>query len=168
MKGLDTLRLVGISAVLLMTELAVQLSHPEWRSGSDIYLIWLLILSAGRGPVAAIGFALAGGIVMDASSGHFAVFHLVYYLVPVALGTALRSQVIVEYGLLGGLAAAGLLLGKIVVMLLVGIVSGMLPGPMYLTRLSYWPLLAVSIVVLFTWRWLVEAAQPMRVASVGR
>jgi hypothetical protein len=168
MKALDILRLGAISLGLLLAEQALQLARPEWRSGSDVYLVWLLILSAARGPLVAAGFALGGGLVMDASSGHFAVFHLLYYLVPVALGTLLRSQLIVEYGLLGALAAAGLLLGKVLVMLAAGMVGGLLSGPSYLLHVNYWPLLAASLAVFAGWRWLVGLAYPLKAAGVGR
>ena len=168
MKALDLLRLAGFSLALLLVEQAIQLARPEWRSGSDVFLIWLVILSASRGPLIGAAFALAGGLFMDASSGHFAVFHLLYYFVPVALGTLFRSQLIVEYGLLGSVVAAGLLLGKILAMLLVGIMGGMLSGPGYLWDLNYWPLLVSSLVVFVAWRWLVGLARPLKAVSFGR
>jgi hypothetical protein len=167
MKPYEIIRLSLVAAALLVAEQAVQLARPEWRSGSDVYLVWLLILSSGRGPLVAGAFALAGGLVMDASSGHFAVFHLIYYLVPVALGALLRSQLIVEYGVLGGLIAAALLLGKILAMLAVAVLGGMLPDAGYFFRLNYWPLLIVSLAVLFSWRWLVGLSQPLKAARLG-
>jgi hypothetical protein len=168
MRSFDALRLTGISLALLLSEMALQLARPEWRSGYDLFLVWLLILSASRGPLLAVSFALMGGFLMDSASGHFPLFHMAFYLVPVAIGTLFRSQLIVEYNLLGGLCTLGLLAGKILAMLLLAWAGGLLPGLSYAWQINYWPLLLASGLVLVGWRWLVGLAQAPRTVSVGR
>lgn len=167
MKLPEWLRLTLISLAVLVLQQALLLARPEWRSGLDFYIVWLLIVSAARGPVTGTALALLGGFIMDAPSVSFGIFHTVYYLLPVVIGALLTAHLITEYNLLAAMIAGGLLLLKIVLMLLTALIMGWVPGPFYLFKLNYLPLILLCIAVFFLWKRLVRLVPAQRMTGTG-
>ncbi|MDQ3023884.1 MAG: hypothetical protein M3R04_05820, partial [bacterium] len=91
MRTNDSVRLSLIALVLLIVQLVWYLKFPGWRS-ADFYLVFLLLLAAARGPVYGGIFAIVGGAVLDSFSAQYAAFHMLFYLLPVAVGTLIRSR----------------------------------------------------------------------------
>jgi hypothetical protein len=162
-----TIRLAGVSLLFLVTQQALLQVHPEWRTGLDIYLVWLLIVSASRGFSTGLVLALIGGLVMDAPS-IFGLFHTLFYLLPVGLGAFLSSHLVVEYNLLASLAVCGLLLLKLLLLATVGSIAGWLPHWGYLFHLNYWPLLILTLLVFIFWQRLAVLMPPLRMVTSGR
>jgi len=154
MRSLEPLRLGLLGILLLFVQLAWYTALPHSRAGIDIYAIFLLLLAAARGPVLAGAYAVAGGAVMDSFSNTFVIFHMLYYLLPVALGSLVRSYMITEYRLLGTLTVAGLLLAKVIAQLAVGFSLGWLSSPLFIFRVNYWSIALCSLVVYLTWPYL--------------
>jgi hypothetical protein len=156
MRSTEPLRLALIGLLALLLQLAWYMKFPGWRDGFDLYIVFLLFLAAARGPQLTGLFALAGGLVMDAFSPSYPVFHLLYYMVPVVAGSIIRSQLIVEYNLLGTLAVAGLLAGKIVMQLVFALALGLVDSPALLFAANYWSVVFLSVLVFGCWRWLIR------------
>jgi hypothetical protein len=91
---------------------------------------------------------------MDSFSGAFVIYHLLFYLLPVALGSLVRSHMLTEYRFLGSLTVLGLLLAKIAGQLIVALSMGWIDTPLYLFRVYYWPALLTSLGVYLAWPWL--------------
>jgi len=169
MRPAEPLRLVALALLALLIQLALYLRFPEWRAGIDLYLIFLLLLTATRGQLTAGVFALGGGIIMDCFSGSFYVFHTVFYVAPVIMGTLMRSHVLVEYRQLGTLCVATLLIVKILVMFGVALALGWIDSPLYLLRVNYWSLLLVIAAVYLGWNGIVRLfARVYEVKGFGR
>ena len=156
MRSTEPLRLLGIGALALLIQLAFYLKYPALRGGVDIYLIFLLLLAAARGPYVASVFAMAGGVVMDAYSGAFSTFHLFFYFAPVIIGSLIRTQLIVEYNLLGTAAIGLLLFAKIWMQIGVAFSSGMIGSLGYIFQMNYWPAICLCLLAFFFWRWLIR------------
>lgn len=156
MRSTEPLRLMGIGALALIIQLAFYLKFPAWRSGVDLYLVFLLLLAAARGPYISCVFAMAGGFVMDAYSGTFTTFHLFYYFAPVIVGSLIRTQLILEYNLLGTVAIGLLLLGKIWLQIGVAFSMGWIGSLVPIFQVNYWPLVCMCILTMVRWRWLIR------------
>jgi hypothetical protein len=156
MRATEPLRLALIALLVLLVQLALYLVFPAWRAGLDPFLILLLLLATARGPFLAGVFALLGGVLMDAYSDQLISFHVIYYLVPVAVGAMIRSQLIVEYHFLGTLTVFALLLGKVLAQYLSFFIMGHVDSPAFLLRVNYWSILLMTAIVYICWRWLVR------------
>lgn len=156
MRATEPLRLALIGLLVILVQLAFYLIFPGWRAGFDPFLVLLLLLATARGPFLAGVFALVGGVLMDAYSSHLLSFHVIYYLIPVAVGTMIRSQLIVEYNFLGTLTVLALLLGKVLAQFLAFFAMGQLDSAAYLLRVNYWSVLLMAGIVFLCWRWLVR------------
>ncbi len=169
MRSTEPLRLLGIGALALLIQLAFYLKFPAWRGGVDIYLIFLLLLAAARGPYIASVFAMAGGVVMDAYSGVFSTFHLFFYFAPVFIGSLIRTQLIVEYNLLGTIAIGLLLLAKIWLQIGVAFSLGMIGSLSHVFQMNYWPVVCLCLLAFFRWRWLIRLVpSPVGVNRIAR
>lgn len=157
---LEYVRLALLGLLVLLAQLAAMLAFPAWRGGLDLYVLFLLLVTSARGGLFGGSYALAGGLAMDAISGPLPVFHLLYYLLPVALGAQLRSHMLLKFRSLGALALGGLLLGKVVLQYALLLAMGKLPGPGYILHLNYWPVLAVMAGVYIFWPQLVRLIPP--------
>jgi rod shape-determining protein MreD len=161
------LGLIGLLTVLL--QLALYLQLPQWRAGLDFYVVFLLLLTATRGSALGCGYAIAGGLLLDAYSGAYCGFHTVYYLLPVAIGSLLRAQMLVQYRFLGASTISLLILGKVIAQLVVALVLGGLDSPAYLFRLNYWSLVLMFVFIYASWGWLVRIfPTPPEVRRLGR
>jgi len=156
MRATEPLRLALIGLLVILVQLAFYLIFPAWRAGFDPFLVLLLLLATARGPFLAGVFALVGGVLMDAYSDQLISFHVIYYLVPVAIGAMIRSQLIVEYNFLGTLTVLALLLGKVLAQFLAFVAMGRLDSPLFLLRVNYWSILLMTAIVYLSWRWLVR------------
>lgn len=168
MKMPEWLRLGLISLSVLVLQQALLLARPEWRSGLDFYVVWLLIVSASRGGGTGVVLALLGGFIMDAPSVSFGLFHTVFYLLPVAVGALFTAHLITEYNLLAAAITAGLLLLKFILMLAVALAMGWIDTPAYFFGVNYLPLLVLSVLVFAFWQRLVRLAPVERVVLGGR
>lgn len=156
MRATEPLRLALIGLLVIFGQQALYLVFPAWRAGFDPFLVLLLLLATARGPFLAGVFALVGGVLMDAYSDQLISFHVLYYLVPVALGAMIRSQLIVEYHFLGTLTVFALLVGKVLAQYLAFYVLGQIDSSAFLLRVNYWSILLMTAVVYLCWRWLVR------------
>ena len=164
----EPVRLALLGLLILLVQLALTLGLPGWRTGFEFYALFLLLLAASRGPVLAGVYALAGGAIMDAYSDQFIVFHILYYLIPVALGSLVRAYVLTEYRMLGTVSAVGLLLLKIVAMLLVAWAMRWVPSPVYLFKVNYVPVLAAGLAVYCSWPWIIRVMGAAEVRKLGK
>lgn len=164
----EALRLALLGLLVLLVQLALILGFPGWRSGFEFYALFLMLLAAIRGPVLAGVYALAGGAIMDSYTDQFIVFHILYYLAPVALGSLVRSYVLSEFRMLGTVATVCLLLFKIFAMLLVAWLSGWLASPAYLFKVNYIPVLAVGGLVYYAWPWIIRVMGAAEANRIGR
>jgi hypothetical protein len=162
----EWLRLTLISLVIIAAQQMLLMLRPEWRTGLDLYVVWLLIVSAARGLTTGAVLAVLGGMLMDASSS-FNMFHMLFYLLPVAVGALFTSHLITEYNLLASLITAGLLLLKLLLLLLVALCAGWLTSGSYLFGLNYFPLLCMCLLVFLLWQRLVRIVPPTRMIGVG-
>jgi hypothetical protein len=147
----DYARLALIGLLLLLLQLALIQGFPGWRTGFEFYAPFLLLLAASRGSILAGVFALAGGAIMDSYSNQFIIFHILFYLIPVALGSLVRAHVLSEYRMLGAISTAAIMLLKVVLMLIAGIAMGWLPSAAYLFKVNYLPILFTSSLLYFAW-----------------
>lgn len=169
MRTTEPLRLAAMGLLLLLVQLAIYLRFPEWRAGMDFYLVFLLLLTGTRGHLIAGSFALAGGIIMDAFSGSLYMFHTVFYMAPVLLGSLMRSYVLVEYRPLAALCIAGLLLLKVLAMFGVAFALDYIDSPVYLLKVNYWSILLAVGLVYFSWGQIVRLfANVYEVKGFGR
>ncbi len=169
MRSTEPVRLGLIGLLIILIQLSWYLKFPAWRDGFDLYLVFILLLAATRGSLLAGAFAVMGGLMMDAYSSSFPVFHVLYYMAPVAIGGLIRSQIIVEYRNIGALAVGLLILGKILAMFLIALAMGWVDSPMFLLRLNYWSLVLTVVTVFVSWRWFVKLIPPRSgVMSFGR
>jgi hypothetical protein len=169
MRARELFRLAAIGLLFILLQLALYLRFPEWRSGMDFYLVFLLLLTATRGQLAAGAFALSGGIIMDSFSSSFIAFHVFFYLIPVAAGSMMRTHVLVHYRLLGTLTVAVLLLIKILSSYAVAQILHWLGSPVYLLRVNYFSPLLVITAVYLGWPQLVRIFTTIReVKGFGR
>jgi hypothetical protein len=152
----EPFRLILLAILAMLLQLAIYVGLPDWRDAIDIYLVMLLLLTTARGPYFGIMCALIGGLVMDALSSTFTVFHTLYYLVPVAVGSFTRPHMLVEFRLLGTLTSVLLILGKIIVMLLVCWAAGWLASPLFFFKINFWSLLVISVLLYLGWPWLIR------------
>jgi hypothetical protein len=164
----ETLRLAVLGLLILLVQLALTLGLPGWRTGFEFYALFLMLLAARRGPVLAGIYALAGGAIMDSYTDQFIVFHILFYLVPVALGSLVRAYVLSEFRMLGTIATISLLLLKIAAMLLVAWVARWIPSPVFLFKVNYIPVLAVAGLVYWTWPWIIRVMGEAEVRQIGR
>lgn len=137
MTNLEHLRLAAFAVLLLLLQLAWYAWFPGLRAGFDLYLPFLLIATARRGPGFGGVYALGGALVMDSFSLTLPLFHLLFYLVPVVLGTLLRGRTLMEYRQLGVLTVAALLLLKILAPLTYLLATHELGSLLYLFKVSY-------------------------------
>jgi hypothetical protein len=147
----ENTRTALIGLMILLLQLALILGFPGWRTGFELYAAFLLLLAASRGPVFAGVYALAGGAIMDAYSDQFIAFHILFYLIPVALGSLVRAHVLSEYRMLGAVSTAALMLLKVLLMLLTALAMGWLPSASYLFKVNYLPILFTSSLVYLAW-----------------
>lgn len=164
----EPVRLALLGLLILLVQQALTLGLPGWRVGFEYYALFLLLLAASRGPILAGVYALAGGAIMDAYSDQFIVFHILFYLVPVALGSLVRAYVLTEYRMLGTMSAVGLLLLKIVAMLLVAWGMRWVPSPVYLFKVNYLPVLVTGVMVYCAWPWIIRAMGAVEVRKLGK
>ncbi|MCC7478486.1 hypothetical protein IT575_08490 [bacterium] len=151
MSRLDHLRIAALAVLLLLLQLAWYSWFPALRAGFDLYVPLVLLLTARRGPGFGGIYALAGALVMDAFSLHLPAFHLFFYLLPVMLGSLLRSRILTEYKQLGVIAVAALLLLKIIIPLLLGMLSHELNSLLYLFEVSYISPLLICAALWLAW-----------------
>ena len=157
---LEYVRLALLGVFFLLLQLAWYLAFPGWRSGVDIYLVFLLLVSSARGPLFGGTYALAGGLIMDAVSGPLPVFHLLYYMIPVLIGAQLRSHMLLKFRFLGAGVLALLLAGKIAAQLITGVIAGWLPSVWYIFHANYLSLALCVAVVYVLWPWLIGLIPP--------
>jgi hypothetical protein len=82
---------------------------------------------------------------------------MLFYLLPVAVGTLIRSRMLLSYSQLGGTAVAMLLLLKVLAQLVMAFSNHSISSPVYLFKLNYLPLLAEALLVFFLWGRLARA-----------
>ncbi len=164
----EALRLAAMGLLILLVQLALTLGLPGWRTGFEFYALFLMLLAATRGPVLAGVYALAGGAIMDSYTDQFIVFHILYYLAPVALGSLVRAYALSEFRMLGTLATVSLLVFKIFAMLLVAWISRWLPSPVYLFKVNYIPVLVVGGLVYWAWPWIIRGMGVQEARQIGR
>jgi hypothetical protein len=152
----DAVRLSLIALAVLVLQLVWYLKFPTWRT-VDFYLVFLLLLGSARGPIYGGIFAILGGAVLDSFSSQYAAFHMLFYLLPVAVGTLIRSRMLLSYSQLGGTAVAMLLLLKVLAQLVMAFSNHSISSPVYLFKLNYLPLLAEALLVFFLWGRLARA-----------
>jgi hypothetical protein len=152
----DAVRLSLIALCVLIAQLVWYLKFPGWRA-ADFYLVFLLLLASARGPIFGGVFAILGGAVLDSFSSQYAAFHMLFYLLPVAVGTLIRSRMLLSYRQLGGGAVALLLLLKVILQLVAAMSSHLLDSPVYLFKVSYVPLILESLLVYLFWERLARA-----------
>ncbi len=157
---LEYVRLALFGVFILLAQLAWYLAFPAWRSGFDLYLVFLLLVSSARGPLFGGTYALAGGLIMDAFSGPLPVFHLLFYFIPVLIGAQLRSHMLLKFRALGTGVLALLLLGKVVAQLVIGMLAGWVPSLAYLFRVNFGSLLVCVVLVYTLWPWLISQIPP--------
>jgi hypothetical protein len=162
MRATEPLRLALVGLLFILLQLAFYTAFPQWRAGVDIYVAFLLLVTATRGPLMSGIYAVGGALPMDALSGEFPVFHMFYYLLPVVLGAVLRSYMLVEFKLLGALTVLGLLLLKIILLFIVGATEGKLDSPVYLLQVNYLPMLFLTGLVLLAWPWMIRVIPTTR------
>jgi hypothetical protein len=151
--------LIGLFALLL--QLTLMLRFPEWRAGFDLFLVYVLILTTTRGPAIGGTYAMLGGLILDAFSGQHLVFHLLFYLVPVGIGSMIRSHMLIEFKSLGTATVGGLLLFKIVAELATAMVLGHIDSPLYILRVNYLAIIVFCAIVYFSWPLLVGLMPPL-------
>lgn len=156
MRTNDSVRLALIALVILVLQLVWYLKFPAWRA-ADFYIVFLLLLAAARGPVYGGIFAILGGAVLDSFSAQYAAFHMLFYLLPVAVGTLIRSRMLLSYSQLGAGAVALLLLLKVVLQLVAAMLAHAIDSPVYLFKLNYVPLLLEAVLVYLLWDKLARA-----------
>jgi hypothetical protein len=152
----DAVRLTLIALALLVLQLVWYLKFPGWRT-VDFYLVFLLLLGSARGPVYGGIFAILGGAVLDSFSAQYAAFHMLFYLLPVAIGTLIRSRMLLSYSQLGAGAVVVLLLVKVLSQLIAAMSMYAIDSPVYLFKLNYVPLLFEAVLVFIFWDKLVRA-----------
>jgi len=160
MKPTEPLRLSLLAILLILVQLTLWLMLPGWRAGIDLYIVFLLLVTAAYGPLIGGAFALAGGLIFDAPSAYFIAFHLIYYLLPVLIGSHLRAYMLVEYRVLGTVVIGLLILGKALAQLSWGLLMGWLGSPWFLVRLNYWPLLILVVLIYLFWQPLIKLIHP--------
>ena len=165
MRNSDALRLSLLALALLVVQLVWYLKFPGWRT-ADFYLVFLLLLAAARGPVYGGVFAILGGAVLDSFSAQYAAYHMLFYLLPVAVGTLIRSRMLLSYSQLGSVAVAGLLLLKVLGQLVVALASHSISSPVYLFRVSYLPIVLEAALVYFLWDRLARAIPEVQEGKV--
>jgi len=146
--SLESLRLLLIAISITLLQVTFYTRFPEWRAGVDLYVIFLLLLTAARGPVYGGILALIGGAVMDCFSIQLPAFHVLYYLLPVAAASFVRARMLIEYRQLGTLFVGGLLLFKILAQFAVARASGWVDSAYYLFHLNY---LSLLLELALTW-----------------
>lgn len=161
MKITEPIRMALIGVFTLLLQLSLMLSYPEWRAGFDLFLVYILILTTTRGPAMGGTYAMVGGLVLDAFSGQHLVFHLLFYLLPVGIGSLVRSHMLIEFKSLGTLAVGGLLLFKVVAELISGMVLGNLDSFMYIFRVNYLSIVLFCGLVYVFWPALVNLMPPV-------
>jgi hypothetical protein len=166
MRSFEPLRLALLALLIVLLQLAWFVQFPGWRATADLYVVFLLLVSAGRGPALAGALALAGGAIIDAYSGSLVALHLLYYMLPVTLGSLVRSHMLIEYRLLGSLVVFLLLIGKVLAQFLVAACSGWIGGPGYLLKVNYWPALFISAGVYAAWPTLMRLLQAPTAARI--
>ena len=156
MRTNDAVRLSLIALALLVVQLVWYLKFPGWRA-VDFYLVFLLLLGSARGPVYGGIFAILGGAVLDSFSSQYAAFHMLFYLLPVAVGTLIRSRMLLSYSQLGGSAVAILLFVKVLAQLITALSMHAIGSPVYIFKLNYVPLLLEALLVFIFWDRLARA-----------
>jgi hypothetical protein len=146
----DTVRLTLIATAVLIGQLVWYYEFPGWRS-ADFYVVFLLLLAIGRGPLYGGIYAIIGGAVMDSFSAQYSAFHMFYYLLPIAIGTLIRSRTLLAYRQLGAGAVALLLLVKVLGQLVLALSLHWIESPVYLFKLNYLPLLLEAALVYGSW-----------------
>ena len=156
MRTSDAVRLSLIALALLVLQLVWYLKFPAWRT-VDFYLVFLLLLGSARGPIYGGIFAIIGGATLDSFSHQYAAFHMLFYLLPVAVGTLIRSRMLLSYSQLGGAAVAALLILKVIAQLTLALSMHSISSPVYLFKLNYLPLLCEALLVFLLWNRLARA-----------
>ncbi|MCB1187110.1 hypothetical protein KDL29_08090 [bacterium] len=160
MKVTEPIRLALIGIFALLLQLTIMLSYPEWRVGFDLYLVYILILTTTRGPAMGGTYAMLGGLFLDAFSGQHLVFHLLFYLLPVGIGSLVRSHMLIEFKSLGTLTVGGLLLFKVVAELVGAMLLGHIDSAFYIFRVNYLSILLFCGLVYLFWPALVNLMPP--------
>lgn len=161
MKLTEPIRMALIGFFALLFQLTLMLSYPEWRVGFDLFLVYILILTTTRGPAMGGTYAMVGGLILDAFSGQHLVFHLLFYLLPVGIGSLVRSHMLIEFKSLGTLVVGGLLLFKVLAELLGAIALGSLDGLSWLLRVNYLAIIVFCGLVYVSWPALVRLMPPV-------
>ena len=161
MKVTEPIRMALIGLFALLLQLTLMLRFPEWRAGFDLFLVYVLILTTTRGPAIGGFYAMLGGLVLDAFSGQHLVFHLLFYLVPVGIGSMIRSHMLIEFKSLGTATVGGLLLLKVVAELVSALVMGHIDTPLYILRVNFMSILVFCAIVYFSWPMLVTLMPPI-------
>ena len=165
MKLTEPIRLALIGIFALLLQLTLMLKLPEWRVGFDLFLVYILILTTTRGPAMGGSYAMLGGLFLDAFSGQHLVFHLLFYLLPVGIGSLVRSHMLIEFKSLGTLTVGGLLLFKVLAELASGMLLGHIDSLSYILRVNYLSIIIFCGLVYVSWPALVRL---MPHAQVGR
>jgi integral membrane sensor domain MASE1 len=156
MRGYETLRLGILALLTIVAQLALYQAYPDLRS-ADLYVTFLLLVSAVRGPLYGGTYGIIGGIAMDSFSPQYNVFHMFYYLLPVTAGTLIRSRMLLEYRQLGAAAVLALLLAKVFAQFAAGLALHYLHSGGVLLRLdNYVPIVLQAAIAYFFWPQLVR------------
>lgn len=161
MKVTEPIRMALIGLFALLLQLTLMLRFPEWRAGFDLFLVYVLILTTTRGPAIGGTYAMLGGLILDAFSGQHLVFHLLFYLVPVGIGSMIRSHMLIEFKSLGTATVGGLLLLKVVAELATAMILGHIDSPLYILRVNYLSIIVFCGLVYFSWPLLVALMPPL-------
>ncbi len=161
MKITEPIRMALIGVFALLLQLTLMLSFPEWRAGFDLFLVYILILTTTRGPAMGGTYAMLGGLILDAFSGQHLVFHLLFYLLPVGIGSLVRSHMLIEFKSLGTLTVGGLLLVKVLAELLGAMALGNIDSFFYIFRVNYLSILIFCGLVYAGWPVLVNLMPPV-------
>lgn len=151
MRATEPIRLALIGLIIVLFQLAVYTKFPGMRAGADFFVLFVLLVTATYGSAVGGVSALFGGLLMDAHGSTYFAFHLLYYVIPVVLGTMFRSQMLMEFRMLGALAVLGLLLIKVILQYITGLATGQIGSFTPLFAVNYWSILLTAIAVLILW-----------------
>jgi hypothetical protein len=155
MRQLETLRLAILGLLIILIQLTWYQLWPPLRT-VDLFVIYVLVLSAVRGPLYGGIYAIIGGSIMDSFSSQLTTFHMFYYLIPVTVGTLIRSRMLLEYRQLGSAAVGALLLLKVLGQFAIALGLHWIDSPLYLVRVNYMPIILECALSYFLWPQLVK------------
>lgn len=157
MRYAENIRIAAIAIGVLLAQLIWITRFPNFGT-LDVYIIFLLLLAAARGPLYGGIHAILGGALMDSFSAQsqFVSFHTFYYMLPVMVGVAFRSRMLLQYRQVAALALALLLILKVVAQFALASMGGLIASPLYLFRINYLPLAIELALVYIFWARLSE------------